>query len=110
MGYSTRATTRVAMKRAVRTGVPVLVKESYFPNWQASGASGVYRVAPNLMVVVPTAHNVVLHYGASPADRVGEVLSVVGLLGLLAVVAGPRLLRRGRHRKARGKTATAPAP
>ncbi len=25
MGYSTRATTRVAMKRAVRTGVPVLV-------------------------------------------------------------------------------------
>jgi hypothetical protein len=25
VGYSTRATTRVAMKRAVRTGVPVLV-------------------------------------------------------------------------------------
>jgi hypothetical protein len=93
-----------------KIGTPVLVKVSYFPNWQASGATGPYRVTPNLMVVVPTSHNVVLHYGASPADRAGEALSVIGLLGLLAVVAGPRLLRRGRHRKARGKTATAPAP
>jgi hypothetical protein len=91
-----------------KIGTPVLVKVSYFPNWQATGATGPYRVTPNLMVVVPTSHNVVLHYGASPADRVGEVLSVVGLLGLLAVVAGPQLLKRGRHRKARGKTATAP--
>ena len=38
-----------------QAGVPVLVKTSYFPNWQVSGAKGVYRVTPNLMVVVPTA-------------------------------------------------------
>ena len=37
-------------------GVPVLVKISYFPNWQASGAEGPYRVTPNLMVVIPTEH------------------------------------------------------
>ena len=37
-----------------RTGVPVLVKISYFPNWQVAGAAGPWRVTPNLMVVVPT--------------------------------------------------------
>ena len=59
-----------------KIGTPVLVKVSYFPNWQASGATGPYRVTPNLMVVVPTAHDVVLHYGSTPADRVGEVLTI----------------------------------
>jgi hypothetical protein len=93
-----------------RIGTPVLVKVSYFPNWQASGATGPYRVTPNLMVVVPTAHNVVLHYGASPADRAGQALSVLGLIGLIAVVVGPALLRRGRHRKASRKTGATPAP
>jgi hypothetical protein len=93
-----------------RIGTPVLVKVSYFPNWQATGATGPYRVTPNLMVVVPTAHNVLLHYGASPADREGEVLSILGLIGLILVLAGPSLLKRGRHRRARRKTATTPTP
>jgi len=66
-----------------QTGVPVLVKTSYFPNWQAHGAGTVYRVTPNLMVVVPTAHHVTLSYGYTPVDWVGFVLS---LLGLAAVV------------------------
>ena len=39
---------------------PVLVKMSYFPNWQVSGASDIYRVTPNLMVVVPTSNHVTL--------------------------------------------------
>ena len=54
-----------------RTGVPVLVKASYFPNWQASGAKGPYRVTPNLMVVVPTSKHVSLHYGYTPVDALG---------------------------------------
>jgi hypothetical protein len=45
-------------------GKPVLVKMSYFPNWRAEGAEGPYRVAPNLMVVVPTENDVTLTYGA----------------------------------------------
>jgi hypothetical protein len=93
-----------------KTGTPVLVKVSYFPNWQATGATGPYRVTPNLMVVVPTAHNVVLHYGASPADRVGEALSVVGLIGLILVLAGPQILKSGRHRRAFRKTGATPTP
>ncbi len=77
-----------------KIGTPVLVKVSYFPNWQASGATGPYRVTPNLMVVVPTAHNVVLHYGASPANRVGQGLTIVGVAALCAVVVRARCERR----------------
>jgi uncharacterized membrane protein len=64
-----------------RLGTPVLVKVSYFPNWQASGATGPYRASPNLMVVVPTSHHVVLHYGYTPVDDVGWLLTLAGLLG-----------------------------
>lgn len=69
-----------------RTGTPVLVKTSYFPNWQVKGGNGPYRVAPNLMVVVPTAHHVVVYYGMTPVDYLGyavSFLSVVLAVGLL---------------------------
>jgi hypothetical protein len=93
-----------------KIGSPVLVKISYFPNWQASGATGPYRVTPNLMVVVPTAHNVVLHYGASSANRVGQVLSIVGVAALCTVVIRARFKkRRGRHRRTRRKDDLSPA-
>jgi len=91
-----------------KIGTPVVVKVSYFPNWQASGATGPYRVTPNLMVVVPTSHDVVLHYGTSPAQRVGQVLSVIGLLALVLALAGHRLVKSGRHRRASRKTAPTP--
>jgi hypothetical protein len=66
-----------------KVGVPVLVRVSYFPNWHASGASGPYRVSPNLMVVVPTSHTVTLAYGATAASSAGECLTIVtALLGL----------------------------
>ena len=57
-----------------KTGVPVLVKISYFPDWHATGAEGPWRAEPNLMVVVPTSHNVVLYYGSSGPGDLGESL------------------------------------
>jgi phosphomannomutase len=66
-----------------QTGVPVLVKESYFPNWQVSGAKDVYRVTPNLMVVIPTADHVTLTYGYTPVDWTGFLLSLLGLAGVV---------------------------
>jgi len=62
-----------------RPGTPVLVKTSYFPNWKASGADGPWRVAPNLMVVIPTSRHVSLHYGWTPVDATGWLLTLVGL-------------------------------
>jgi hypothetical protein len=60
-------------------GTPVLVKTSYFPNWQATGAGGPWRVTPNLMVVVPTSKHVELHYGYTPVDNAGRLLTLGGL-------------------------------
>jgi uncharacterized membrane protein len=77
-----------------RLGTPVLVKVSYFPNWQASGASGPYRVTPNLMVVVPTSHDVALRYGTSGADWAGRILSLLGLAALVGGAVWARARRR----------------
>lgn len=73
-------------------GTPILVKTSYFPNWEASGAEGPWRVSPNLMVVVPTAKHVELHYGRTPVDNAGMALTALGLVGLV-VVARMRVRR-----------------
>jgi hypothetical protein len=66
------------------------VKASYFPNWRASGAEGPWRVAPNLMVVVPTANNVELTYGRTGPEYAGVGLSVFGLLGLVLLARRTR--------------------
>jgi hypothetical protein len=62
-----------------RVGVPVLVKTSYFPNWKVSGAKGPYRVTPNLMVVIPTSNSVKLHYGTTPVDILGWLVTLGGV-------------------------------
>jgi len=66
-------------------GVPVLVKTSYFPNWQATGAKGPWRATPNLMVVVPTGTHVSLHYGRTGVDWAGVILTLFGIGGLVGL-------------------------
>lgn len=61
-------------------GLPVLVRASYFPNWEVSGAEGPYRVAPNLMVVVPTDTSVELTYGRSGVEIVSMGLTLLGIV------------------------------
>jgi hypothetical protein len=79
-------------------GVPVLVKISYFPNWQATGANGPWRVTPNLMVVIPTSHHVRLHYGYTPVDLLGFLLSLLGVAGVVWLArARPVRYRTARH-------------
>ncbi|MCU4185686.1 hypothetical protein K6U06_15060 [Acidiferrimicrobium sp. IK] len=74
-----------------QTGVPVLVKVSYFPNWHASGAGTVYRATPNLMIVVPTSHHVTLSYGYTPVDWAGFLLSLLGLVGVAGLAVAGRV-------------------
>ncbi|MBI5089001.1 MAG: hypothetical protein HZB15_09130 [Actinobacteria bacterium] len=62
-----------------RVGVPVLVKVSYFPNWQADGADGPWRIAPNLMVVVPTSTDVKLSFERSTLDVASYGLTILGI-------------------------------
>lgn len=75
-------------------GRPVLVRESWFPNWKVEGAGGPYRTTPNYMVVVPTGHRVTLRYGATPADWAGRLGTLLGLAGLVALVVWGRRTRR----------------
>ncbi|MDA3038083.1 MAG: 6-pyruvoyl-tetrahydropterin synthase-related protein, partial [Actinomycetota bacterium] len=74
-------------------GRPVLVKTSFFPNWEASGADGPWRAGPNLMVVVPTSNEVKLSYGWTTVDVAAYVLS-------LAAVGALVVLARRPHRRA----------
>jgi uncharacterized membrane protein len=83
--------------RVSRVGTPVEVKVSYFPNWKSTGAQGPWRVAPNLMVVVPTSRDVTLTYGASASNQVGEAISLVAVaVAVGLVIAGRRARRRTR--------------
>ena len=68
-----------------RTGIPVVVKTSYFPNWEASGADGPWRLTPNLMVVVPTDREVSLRYGRTPIDYAGFGLTLLGFAALFLI-------------------------
>ncbi len=77
-----------------QVGSPVLVKASYFPNWRVSGADGPYRVAPNLMVVVPTSEHVELTYGREPVEWLAYALTALGIA--LAILLATRPPVRGR--------------
>jgi hypothetical protein len=76
-------------------GRPVLVRVSYFPNWRVEGAEGPYRVAPNMMVVVPTQTEVRLSFGPSLVDRFAYLLTGAGILALVVVWRRERRSRRG---------------
>jgi hypothetical protein len=67
-------------------GKPVVVKTSYYPNWEAHGAEGPYRLSPNLMVVVPTEHEVTLTYGLTGVDWLGRIATLLGIVGLVLLI------------------------
>ncbi len=71
-------------------GVPHLVKVSYFPNWNATGAEGPYLAAPSLMLVIPTQKQVVLEFQNTWAEWLGWALTLAGL----AVLGVPRARKR----------------
>ena len=74
--------------RTTAVGEPHLVKVSYFPNWTASGAEGPYHAAPSLMIVVPTEPEVVIEFANTWPEKVGMILTVMGVavVGLLVVL------------------------
>ncbi|MGH9098652.1 MAG: hypothetical protein ACRDV8_00270, partial [Acidimicrobiales bacterium] len=78
-------------------GRPVLVKVSYFPNWHAEGAEGPWRATPNLMVVVPTRHHVVLTYSSTAVTDAGDAATLAGF-GALVMLLGAWIVRRRRAR------------
>jgi len=47
-------------------------------------------------VVVPTSHDVTLHYGSSPADEIGQAISVLSLVAAGALAVMGRRSKRSR--------------
>ena len=83
--------------RTDAVGVPHLVKVSYFPNWEATGAEGPFHAGPSLMIVIPTQEQVTLQFANSGVENLGWVLTVTGLAG---VAAGGVFYRVRRARRA----------
>lgn len=83
-------------------GVPHLVKVSYFPNWQASGAEGPFHAGPSFMIVVPTTSTVTLTFGNTAVENVGWMLTIGGL------AAAGFLFVRSRANSSRSAPTTAP--
>ncbi len=77
-------------------GLPHLVKTSYFPNWEATGAEGPYRAAPSLMVVIPTEQNVSLEFARTWTENLGMALTLAAFMFVVWWVSRSRAVRRER--------------
>jgi TolA-binding protein len=71
------------------SGKPHLIKVSYHPNWQVEGAEKIYLVTPSFMLIYPNKEKVRLFYGPGPWDRLGQVMTVIGIMVLLLNVPLP---------------------
>ncbi len=85
---------RISFKTTA-VGVPHLIKVSYFPNWEVSGAEGPFRAAPSLMVVIPTDEEVVLEFARSWAENLGTLSTFVVGAGLIVFAVRKRRRRSG---------------
>jgi hypothetical protein len=95
-----RTTDHSVSFRVSRTGVPVMVKTSYFPNWTVTGAKGPWRATPNFMVVVPTSREVRLDYSTTTAEYLGRVGTVAGVFGVAGLAAWPWWRKRRKQHSA----------
>ena len=77
-----------------RIGVPVMVKVSWFPNWEVEGGEGPLRATPNYMVVTPTQKRVTLRFGTTNAEWAGRAGTLLGIAGLFSLWWWPRRRRR----------------
>lgn len=80
--------------RVDEPGKPILLRVSYYPNWQVSGASGPYRVGPNFMVVVPKTRDVSLKFRYTTTETLSFALSLFGVLALVLSALESRKARR----------------
>ena len=95
--------------RVDQIGKPVVVKTSFFPNWKARGARGPWRLAPNLMVVIPTRNDVSLTYAVTRAEWVGRLGTLLGLVGLVALAVWFKPKAQWTAARAEGATGRAAA-
>lgn len=69
-------------------GKPLLVKISYFPNWQVEGAEKVYMASPTFMMIIPRQENVRLYYGWTWSDILGTLMTISGFVIIFIHISG----------------------
>lgn len=89
---------RISVTSAARG---VLLKENWVPNWQASvngEPAAIYRAGPDFMYVpIPSGTATVeFRFTRTPLEWVGDSVSLVAVIGLLAWLVAPWILRRRR--------------
>ncbi len=69
--------------RTTAVGRPHLIKVSFFPNWQVRGAPEIRMVSPAFMLLVPDQPELELIYGYTLADRIGQIVTIIGIAWLV---------------------------
>jgi hypothetical protein len=64
-------------------GVPVVVRNSWYPSWKVTGAEGPFRAGPNMMVVVPTSQHVTLSAPTPPLRTLAELISLLAFVAAI---------------------------
>jgi hypothetical protein len=77
--------------RTNAVGVPHLVKVSYFPNWQVTGAEGPYHAGPSFMLVIPTENEVTLSFGNTLVENLGWLLTLGGVVAAVLLIVRNRI-------------------
>jgi len=80
-----------------RIGHPLLIKVSYHPNWNVTGAERVFMASPSFMLIFPTQHTITLNFEPGLPAEIGTILT---LMGLILVLLNPLWVKRFiRHRE-----------
>ena len=79
-------------------GVPHWIKVSYFPNWKVEGADGPFVASPSFMMVIPRQREVTLTYGRTASNWIGQALTLLGWIVVVALL-GRHLLMWWRRRR-----------
>ncbi len=84
-------------------GVPHWIKVSYFPNWKVKGADGPFVASPSFMMVIPRQREVTLTYGRTASNWIGQALTLLGWVTIVAVLGRYLVWRRRRRQVAQGQ-------
>lgn len=74
-------------------GRPVVIRESYSPQWRGTGIGPILRAEPNEMVVVPTRTTVTLRFVDPVTVPIGAIVSVLSALALGGIALWSRRSR-----------------
>ncbi len=66
-------------------GKPLLIKMTYFPNWQVHGAKKIYLISPSFMLIFPEQSTVTLTYSFIWVDHLGYLLTLIGLFLVVSI-------------------------